>query len=82
MTSRHTRAAAAEEDTVREQQAEADTIGEQQLKQMQSGLVLHRYCIGYRYIGYIGQKYILVSAIGNITKGVLITKILQFLWEN
>ena len=20
-------------------------------------LVLHRYCIGYRYIGYIGQKY-------------------------
>jgi len=20
-------------------------------------IVLHQYCIGYRYIGYIGQKY-------------------------
>jgi len=36
-TSRYTPAAAAEEDTVGEQQAEVDTIRERQLKQMQLG---------------------------------------------
>jgi len=37
ITGRHTRAAAAEEDAVGEQQAEVDAIGEQQLKWMQLG---------------------------------------------
>jgi len=37
ITRRHTLRAAAEEDTIKQQQAEADAIGEQQLKQMQLG---------------------------------------------